>query len=83
MPLLAISCPHCQHTGFVSADRLPGVLRCSDCSFARMVRTANRTVSSRRAAALNAADNRPKQPRQRALMSRGKRVLTPRMPAVA
>jgi hypothetical protein len=74
MPLLAISCLRCQHTGFVSADRLPGVLRCSDYGFARLVRQGNRTISSRRAAAMNAADNRPKKPRGRWR----KRILVPR-----
>ena len=60
MSLLAITCPRCLHTGFVGAERLPGILRCSDCDFARMVRQGNRAIRSRRAAAINLADNRRK-----------------------
>jgi hypothetical protein len=76
MPLLAIECPHCRRLGYVAASRVPGVLRCSGCDFAGMVHEGVRDVRSHDVAV------RPKQPRQRALTPRGKRVLTPRVPVV-
>jgi hypothetical protein len=63
MPLLAIACPRCQHTGYAGADRVPGMLHCSRCGFARMVRDGVREIRSPNAAALNAADHQPKRPR--------------------
>ena len=41
MPLVEITCPGCEHSGFVTADRIPGMLRCSACGFARMIREGN------------------------------------------
>ena len=84
MALIEIVCPHCERRGYVGANRLPGVLRCSDCGFATMVHDGERIVRSH-SAAINTTDNRkPRRPPQkRVLTPRGKRVLTPRIPAVA
>jgi hypothetical protein len=75
MPLLAIDCPQCQHRGFVGADRLPGVLICAACDFARWVRDGGEPVRS----ALTDQLSRPRKPQ---LTARGKRILVPRQPAV-
>ena len=83
MPLIEICCPRCEHRGYVATNRLPGVLHCSGCGFARMVHEGKRTVRSHTTTAINAADHRPRQPRKPRMTARGKQVLTPRVPAVA
>ena len=40
MPLLLIACPRCRHDGYIGADRVPGILRCSACGVAGLVREA-------------------------------------------
>ena len=73
MPLLAIACPRCLHTGFIAADRLPGMLCCSSCGFVRMVRDGGRLVHSTITDQLNGNDaGKAKQRVQ-------KRILTPRV----
>jgi hypothetical protein len=70
MPLLVICCPHCGHSGYVAADRVPGMLRCSGCEFVGMVKEGKRMTPSRFTAALNADDEWAKNGRK-------KRVLIP------
>jgi hypothetical protein len=45
MPLREIHCPHCDHAGFIPTDRLPGILRCSNCGCTRLVRDGGRVIS--------------------------------------
>jgi hypothetical protein len=54
MPLREIACPRCRHTGYITGDRLPGILCCSACDFAHFVRDGGRLIHSTDAEALNA-----------------------------
>lgn len=76
MSLIEICCPRCQHRGFIAADRLPGVLTCSDCGLAELVRQGGHVVRSYDADRLNGADNGRKPPTR----WQHKRALTPRVP---
>jgi hypothetical protein len=68
MPLLQIICPQCRHVGYIAADRLSGMLRCSSCGFVHLVRDGGRRIRSTDAERLN-----HRAPKSR----RGKRRLVP------
>ena len=61
------------HSGYIGAERVPGILRCSSCGFACLVREGNHLV---RLPGVDATDSRPKPPRPGR-----KRVLMPRVTA--
>ena len=78
MALIEIVCPRCGRHGYVPGTRLPGVLVCSQCRLARLVRQGQQTIRSRTAAQIN-ADGVPYQPKEASKQTR-KRVLVPRVP---
>jgi len=78
MALIEIVCPRCGRHGYVPGTRLPGVLVCSQCQLARLVRQGQQTIRSRAAAQIN-ADGVPYQPKEASKQTR-KRVLVPRVP---
>jgi len=84
VPLLHIRCPHCQHRDVINARR-PDLLRCSNCDRIEMIHEGERLRPSEHKAA--PAPERPKQaaelkqPPRSLRMSRGKRILTPRIPS--
>jgi hypothetical protein len=76
MPLLEICCPRCHHSGFISADRVPGVLYCSHCEFANMIREGVRAI---RAQPLELVEVKPRPSPEPKRQSRSHRqALTPR-----
>jgi DNA-directed RNA polymerase subunit RPC12/RpoP len=56
MSLREIACPHCHHAGYVGADRLPGILRCSNCGCTRLVREGGRSIRPSDPAPVTAVD---------------------------
>ena len=90
MSLLEICCPHCGHHGHVASDRVPGMLRCSACNVAALMRDGIRTIRSSEGEAKNVMGAarctdaqsakdiaKPKRPPR---LRCGKRILTPRSP---
>jgi hypothetical protein len=78
MALVEIVCPRCDRHGYVAGNRLPGVVICSQCQLARLVRDGEQRIRSRTAAQIN-AEGVPYQPKAAAKQAR-KRVLVPRVP---
>jgi len=71
MPLLEA------HRGYVAADRLPGILRCSHCGGVRIVREGLHRIRSHDPVPIEAQDvARPPRPKLKRT-ARGKRILVP------
>jgi hypothetical protein len=78
MALVEIVCSHCGRHGYVADSRLPGVVVCSQCQVARLVRKGQQAIRSR-TAAQNNAESVSYQPKMNPKKTR-KRVLVPRVP---
>jgi hypothetical protein len=80
MALIEIACPHCQRRGYVAADRLPGVLQCSGCGIAELIRDGMRIIRAHYDDSVIDTPKLKMPAKPKPIRKSWKRQLTPRVP---